>query len=216
MIRLLVIEDDPLARAALRDYLRAAPDMTLCAEAASAEEALTLVQTCSPDVLLLDLHLRREGMTGTALARALRETLPALPILVVTGENRPEWVHQMSVLGVQGYLLKDVGQAELLGAIRTVHGGGTAFDPRCDPGGDDGPAAVGSPTQPRLRPLTAREQQVVQLIAAGARDQEIATALGVSVRTAQGHVGNVLDKLGVTSRARAVQVARAAGWCPDP
>jgi DNA-binding NarL/FixJ family response regulator len=203
-IRAMVVDDHALVRAAVRQALTA-PGVELIAEASTAEEALELAPRLRPDVLLVDIDL--PGMDGVALVRELAPRLPETRIVMLTVSRADHHVLDATRLGACGYLTKDLSPDALLRAVRSASGGELAM-PR-------GMAARlihqlvdtsrRSPTtqDPALASLSARELEVLRLLARGLTDREIAESLVVSPRTVESHVSSVLHKLGARNRAEA-------------
>jgi two-component system, NarL family, response regulator DevR len=205
-IRAMLVEDHQLVRAAIADTLRGA-GMEVTAEAGTAEEALTMLVEADPDVVLVDIEL--PGMNGIALVRELVARLPERLIIVLTGS--PDQDHLLTAMraGASGYLTKDLSPQALARAVTGALHGDLPMPRRM--------AAtvirelVGSERrrkpQPSTRegPLSVREEEVLALVSAGLTDRAIGERLGISPRTVEHHVGRILAKLGVSSRAAAAR-----------
>jgi DNA-binding NarL/FixJ family response regulator len=164
--------------------------------------ALRLIAERQPDVLLLDVHL--PGLSGVEVARQTRARFPRVAILVLTGYDDLGDARALVRLGVQGYLPKTASGEQIVAAIRTVARGETVLISKA------AQAALGR----GVGPLTAREDEVLRLLAAGKRNAEIAAALAVSVSTVEFHLSNLFQKLGATSRTEAIRLAREQGLTP--
>ncbi|HTF48647.1 MAG TPA: response regulator transcription factor [Pseudonocardia sp.] len=197
-ITVLLVDDHELVRAGLRTFLELQPDMTVVGEAASGEQALALVAGVRPDVVLLDLVL--PGMSGVETARRLRFAHPEVKVVVLTSFAGQDSVLPAVRAGVAGYLLKDVGPAELAEALRSVHAGGSPLHPTVA-------ATVLRQVNSGVDPLTPREREVLRLIARGLSNRLIARELVLSEKTVKTHVSAVLAKLGVADRTQAALLA---------
>lgn len=199
-VRLLLVDDHELVRAGLRTFLGLQPDIEVVGEAASGEQALALVPRLLPDIVLLDLVL--PGLSGLEVVRRLRAAHPEVKVIVLTSYAGEESVLPAVRAGVAGYLLKDVGPAELADAVRAVHAGGASLAP--------GVAATVLRDVSAPRPadaLTPREREVLRLIARGHSNRLIARDLALSEKTVKAHVSAVLAKLGVADRTQAALYA---------
>ena len=199
-VRLLLVDDHELVRAGLRTFLGLQPDIEVVGEAASGEQALALVPRLLPDIVLLDLVL--PGLSGLEVVRRLRAAHPEVKVIVLTSYAGEESVLPAVRAGVAGYLLKDVGPAELADAVRAVHAGGASLAP--------GVAATVLRDVAAPRPadaLTPREREVLRLIARGHSNRLIARDLALSEKTVKAHVSAVLAKLGVADRTQAALYA---------
>lgn len=207
-LRVMLVEDHALVRSAVRSAITA-PDIELVAEAASAEEALRLAPMLRPDLLLLDIDL--PGMTGIELVRELAPRLPATIIVMLTVSSAERDIMDAIRSGARGYLTKDLSPDALLRTIRGVARGELAMSRRAASqvimrlarGGHRG--LTGLAGQDGTPLLSARENEVLRHLADGLTDREIAEALLISRRTVETHVGNILAKLGVQSRAQAAR-----------
>ncbi|GAA2716786.1 MULTISPECIES: response regulator transcription factor [Streptomyces] len=210
MPRVLIVDDHPLFRDGLRTALEAAGGATVVAEAATAGEVLDAVARERPDVVVMDLALP-DG-SGIDVTRRLAQRHPGLPVLMLTMSDDDGSLLAALQAGARGYLVKGAGAGEVLHAVRTVAAGGAVFGPRTA-------ARLTALLQEgrrhdaeRLFPaLTARETEVLQLIARGLDNRHIARELVLSEKTVRNHVTHVFDKLQVTTRAEAVARARDAG-----
>jgi len=206
-IRLAVIDDHPIVREGLVAVLSDDADFQVVGAAASAEDGLRLVQTERPDVLLLDLEL--PGASGIDALPGLLEASPDTKVIVFTAYDTEERVLGALRAGAKGYLLKGSPSEEIGRAIRAVHAGGSHLEGR-----------VASTVLAQLRggrqeggaaPLSARERQVLRLVAEGRSNKEIARALTITERTAKFHVTSLLNKLGADNRAQAAAMAVQRG-----
>jgi len=201
-VRVLLVDDHEMVRAGLRTFLGLQPDIEVVGEAGSGEQALALVPRLAPDIVLLDLVL--PGMPGLEVARRLRAAHPEVRVVVLTSYAGEESVLPAVRAGVAGYLLKDVGPAELADAVRAVHAGGASLAP--------GVAAtvvrsVAAAVPEPAATLTPREREVLRLIARGRSNRLIARDLALSEKTVKAHVSAILAKLGVTDRTQAALYA---------
>lgn len=215
MIRVAVVDDQTLVREGIRSLLALAEDIEVVGDADDGDAALALLDAVAVDVLLLDLRMPRRD--GIATLEALAERDDAPPTLVLTTFDDDELVLRALRAGAQGYLLKDVTLEQLVGAIRTLADGGTLLQPALT---DRLLRAVTSRAATlegfeRPDPLTGREADVIGLVAAGYSNKEIADALHLAVGTVKNHVSNVLLKLGVRDRTRAVLRALELGLLED-
>src|SRR5581483_5463380 len=188
------------------------PGMTVVGEAATAAEALRLVAETVPDVLVLDVRL--PDASGVAVARRVRQAWPRVAIIVYTGYDDPLTRRQLLGLGVRGYLSKTARVSEVVAAIERVAAGETVLAPAWESaaGGNGAAEADEAGDGAALQePLTAREQEVLALLAAGYHNAEIAAQLGVHEHTVEFHVGHVLQKLGVRTRTAAAMKAQRLG-----
>jgi DNA-binding NarL/FixJ family response regulator len=209
-LRILLVEDHALVRAAVRQALAAAPDLTVVGEASTAEEALLLVPAVQPDVVLVDIDL--PGMRGTELVRELAPRFPELwPVMLTVSRSERDLLDTVRS-GARGYLSKDLSPDALVRAIRQIRDGVMPMSRRdatllisrlVEATGRHRP--VGRATLPELTP---RENEVLSLLADGQTDREISVALVISRRTVESHVRNILDKLGVESRLHAARLYR--------
>ena len=209
MIRIVVVDDHPIVRQGLVATLDDEADFDVVGAASSAEEALTLVERYAPDVILLDLEL--QGMSGVEAIPRLRDASPSTRILVFTAYDTDERVLSAVRAGAGGYLLKGAAVAEITSAIRTVASGGTALAPSA---AARVAAALRAPRG--AGPLTAREREVLRLVAQGLPGKQIAGALGISERTVKFHTASLIRKLGADNRAQAVAVAAQRGLLDSP
>jgi DNA-binding NarL/FixJ family response regulator len=214
-IRVMIVDDHPLVRAAIGDAI-AAPGLAMVAEAATAEEALLLAPKVRPDVLLVDIDL--PGMDGVGLVRELAPRLPATRIVMLTASHDDRHLLAAIRYGAAGYLTKDLSVEGLVRAIRQVHRGELGVSrqtaTRLVRGLVEASRSSGilaSEADPALGTLTARECDVLQRLAVGLTDHEIADALTLSSRTVEAHVSNILHKLGARNRADAARRYRDAG-----
>lgn len=215
MIRVCLVDDQTLVRQGIRSLLGLADGIEVVGEASDGAAALDVIDQTAPDVVLLDLRMPR--MDGIATLRALtaRGVLP--PTLVLTTFDDDAAVLDALRAGARGYLLKDVTLDQLVDAIETLADGRTLVQPAVTAGlvqrlaGH--PSAFASAARPE--PLTTREIEVLRLLAGGYANREIAGALFLSDGTVKNHVSNLLRKLGVRDRTRAVLRALELGIIPN-
>jgi DNA-binding NarL/FixJ family response regulator len=212
MIRVLLVEDQTLVREGLERLLSLTDDIAVVERATDGEEALTKLRESSPDVILLDVRMPK--MTGIEFLRSLQEAGNATPTILLTTFDDDAALLNGIRLGAKGYLLKDVSLATLTEAIRLVAQGGTMISPvvteRLLRGLKDAPV----PTWQEYGEgqLTLRETEILRLMTGGYSNREIASALEISEGTVKNHVSNILGKLGVRDRTRAVLKAIEKGY----
>ncbi len=209
MIELVLVDDHAVVRQGLRSVLERAPDVRVVGEAATPDEAMRVVAATRPTLVLLDLKLSSgPGLEGLDLCARLTEAYPGLAVLVLTTTLEDQLVVTALRNGAKGYVVKEVDTSELLRAIRAVDQGENAFDPRSSSAMVRGLTA--SPG-PGAMPLTARELEVLRLLAHGLSNREISERLFIAETTVKFHVTNVMRKLEVTRRSEAVYVASQLG-----
>lgn len=206
-IRLLLCDDHELVRAGLRTFLELQPDMQVVAEASTAERALALVAELGPDIVVLDLVL--PGMSGIEAVRRLRADHPDTLVVILTSFSGQDAVLAAVRAGAAGYLLKDIGPAELADALRSVAAGGSPMHPQV------AATVLRSVRAPEHDPLTPREGEVLRLIARGLSNRLIARELALAEKTVKAHVSAVLAKLGVADRTQAALFAVREGLVGD-
>ncbi len=207
MIRILLVDDHPVVRDGLRGIFETVEDIDVVGEAADGDEAIALAGQHDPDVLLLDL--RMPGRGGVDTIRALRDRGARVRVLVLTTFDADQDVLPAIEAGATGYLLKDVGADELVRAVRSAHAGAPILSPAVA-GRLMARAATGAVTT-RPAALSAREVEVLRLVAGGATNKQAAAALFVSETTVKTHLLHVFDKLDVRDRAAAVDAAHRRG-----
>lgn len=211
MIRVLVVDDQTLVRQGVCGLLSLAEEIEVCGEAADGAEALEQLEALEPDVVLLDL--RMPGMSGIEVLEGLGGEKQLPPTIILTTFDDDDLVLAGIRAGARGYLLKDVSLEELVGAIRTVADGGSLVRPavttRVVKGLERLHPEFSSLDRPD--PLTERETEILRLMAGGYSNKEIANSLSVAEGTVKNHVSNILSKLGVRDRTRAVLKALELG-----
>lgn len=199
-IRVLVIDDHPMVRAGLAATISPEPDMMVVASASTGKEGLEQFRQHQPDVTLMDLRMPEMG--GVEAINTIRAEFPSARIIVLSTYQGDEDIFRALEAGAVTYLLKDTLAEKMIGVIRDVATGGRPILPE-----------IAQKLTSRMfqTALTAREIEVLQLVAKGKRNKEIAGELGISDETVQGHVKNILSKLSVHDRTEAVAVAIGRG-----
>jgi len=209
-IRILVVDDHPVVRAGLVTILGTQPDFAVVGEAEDAETAISRLLAQRPDVLLLDLEM--PGGDGIELLRRARESGSDARALVFTAFDADDRILAAVRAGAQGYLLKGAPREELFRAIRVVYAGGSLLEPVV---ASKLLRQVRHPTTPEVR-VTARELEVLRLVARGRQNKEIARDLAVTERTVKFHLSALMRKLGVGNRMEAVSAAIRLGLIDLP
>lgn len=207
-LRLLLADDHILVRAGLRALLDGMPEITVVAEADDGEQAAALAARHRPDIALLDISM--PGMNGLQAAERILRELPDIRVLILSMHASDEYVTQALKLGVSGYLLKDAATLELQAALEAVSSGKTYLSPRIT--GQllqaKGLRQADSPAHPAL---SARQIEVLKLLALGRSVKEIAYELQLSAKTIETHRAQIMDKLGVRDLASLVRYAIRTG-----
>ncbi|MDH4209070.1 MAG: response regulator transcription factor [Anaerolineae bacterium] len=200
-IRVVIVDDHDMVRRGLSAFLKAKPDLELVGEARNGREALLVCERVQPHVILMDLVMPE--MSGAEATLAIRERCPGVRVIALTSFQDHELVQQALQAGAISYLLKNVSANELADAIRAAHSGRSTLAPEA------AQALVQSAAQEPApgHDLTAREREVLALMAQGLTNPQIAESLVVSRATAKAHVSNILSKLGVSNRAEAISLA---------
>lgn len=201
-IRILLVEDHHVVRAAVATFLAKETDLEVVGEVAQAAELLTTVRRLRPDVLVMDAHMPNHKVIETT--RHLRQEYPAMQILILSAYDRRDYVVGLLQAGVAGYVLKDDTPDMLLRAVRAVSGGEEWVSPRV------AQILVQSVRNWDERPsdkLTEREMEVLCLMAEGYKNEEIAAELVITIQTVKNHVTSIFRRLGVESRVEAVLYA---------
>jgi DNA-binding NarL/FixJ family response regulator len=209
-IRILIVDDQTITRSGLQNLLAAQPDLAIVGEARDGQEAIEMADALQPDVILMDL--RMPGTNGIEATRRIRRTSPHIHILVLTVFEDDTSVFPAIRAGASGYLLKNTEQDELLRAVRTVAGGGAIFSP----GIAQRVLSYLNAPAPGVSAdifdeLTAREREILELIARGQTNAEIALILSLSPKTVSNYISNVLLKVHATDRAKLMLMALEAG-----
>ena len=209
-IRVVLADDHALVREGTAELLERAGGIRVVGQAADGHEAVRLVQTLRPDVLLLDLAL--PGLDGLEVARRTRATSPSTAVVALTAHDEQAYVLAMLEAGATGYLSKVSRGHEVVQAVRAAAAGETVFSPTIASSVKQRALGVGGP----LGSLTPRELDVLRAAARGLGNKQIGAELGMSARTVQTHLTSVFGKLGVSSRTEAILLALREGWIrPD-
>jgi DNA-binding NarL/FixJ family response regulator len=203
MIRLLLVDDHGMLRSSLRARLALESGIETVGEAATAPQAVQRAQALRPTVVLLDLLLPR--ISGYEAIPDILQVSPVSRILVMSSQTSPTSVRQAISAGAHGYLAKRASDVELIDAIRRIAAGERFLDPAL------GPQLVVADEVPALDPLSARERDILHLLALGYTNQEIGAKLFISVRTVDTHRAHVMRKLQLDTRAELVLFALAHG-----
>jgi NarL family two-component system response regulator LiaR len=206
-IRILVVDDHTVVREGLRMFLSLDPEFEIVGEAADGAEALALARKIRPDVVLMDLLM--PVMDGTAATAAIRCELPDTEVIALTSVLEDASVIGAVRAGAIGYLLKDTKSDELGQAIKAAAAGQVHLSPKA---AERLMREVRAPENPET--LTAREVDVLRLLAEGYSNKEIARSLGIAEKTVKSHVSNILAKLGLLSRTQAALYAIRIGLIP--
>ena len=209
-IRVLIADDHTIFRDGMTALLEAAPDINVVGEAGTGEEAIAKAGEATPDVILMDIMM--PDVNGVAATKRILRRNPKIGVIMLTMLEDDETVFAAMCAGARGYILKGSGKAEVLHTIEAVAGGSAVF----------GPAIAGrlvnffqegalEEKQP-FPELTPREREVLELIANGVSNQDIADRLHISPRTVGNHISNIFGKLQVSDRAQAIVKARQAGY----
>jgi len=201
-VRLIIVDDHSLVRDGLRARLSVVPGLQVIGEAASGAEALELADADAPDLMLVDVGMR--GMNGIELANELRRRHPAIRVLMLSMYDNREYVLSAIRAGARGYVLKESPTEEILAAISAVRAGGNYFSAQLS---NLATLVGGAPPQ-----LTAREHEVLLLLAHGRSNKLVARELDISVRTVETHRLSLRRKLGVDSASELLKIAVTNGW----
>ncbi len=206
-IRVLVVDDHAVVRSGLRRVLDAEPDIETVGEAATAERAVFEAIELGPDVVLMDVVM--PGKSGIEIIPALGQSVPDAKVLILSMQDDPRYVREAFEAGANGYVLKEAADTEVVDAVRAVAAGERYVHPVL------GARLVQADVEQRRRaqddPLSEREHEVLRLLALGHTNQEIASMLYISVRTAETHRAHIMRKLGLSTRAELVRYALAEG-----
>ncbi|MDF5757675.1 response regulator transcription factor [Spongiactinospora sp. TRM90649] len=211
-VRVLLADDQPLVRAALRMVIAEAPDLETAGEAATGGEAVRLTEDLRPDVVLMDV--RMPGMDGVAATRLITGSGSGTRVLMLTTFDDDENVYGALRAGASGFLVKDMDLDDILSAIRVVAAGDALLAPGVTRRLIAEFAARAEPAAPRPRPLngvTDREREVLTLVGRGLSNAEIAAELSISVTTVKAYMTRLLAKLDARDRVQLVIIAYSAG-----
>lgn len=215
-VSVVIADDQRLVRAGFRVILAGEPDIEVIGEASDGLEAVELVRTLEPAVVLMDV--RMPNLDGLAAARQILATTSSR-VLILTTFDADEYIYEALKLGASGFLLKDAPPDQLIGAVRCIAAGDALIDPSITRrliGRFAHAARPPSLRPPQLRDLTQRELDVLRLVARGLANNEIATELVVEESTVKTHVSRILMKLGLRDRVQAVVIAYESGFVvPD-
>jgi DNA-binding NarL/FixJ family response regulator len=215
VIRVLVADDHGVVREGIRHVLQGEPGFEIVAEAANGADAMALAELLRPDVIVLDISM--PGESGLKLAARIRERLPEIRVLILSMHDHPEYVLESVRAGAHGYLLKETAATELRRAIRAVDEGEAFYSPPVARHLSD--AVRGELARERrtsdFGTLTHREREVLQGIARGQTNKEIATELGISHRTVETHRESLMRKLRIRTVAGLTRFALELGLIGD-
>lgn len=203
MIKILIADDHPIFRAGLSKLLHAMRDVEVVAEASSGRQALELSGKLLPDIVVMDLAM--SDVNGLDATARIHELLPDIRVIVLSMHANAEYVQQALAAGASGYVLKEATPDEMRLAIDTVAKGATFLSAAISKGGVSIGGSSGSAAQ--VKPLTARQRQVLQLIAEGKNVKEIAYQLELSVKTVESHRAELMERLGIRNAAALVRYA---------
>jgi two-component system, NarL family, response regulator len=199
-IRILIVDDHPVMCSGLSNMLSSQPGMVVIGSCGSGAEALKLIESHSPDLLLLDV--RMPGMDGIAVLQALQSFSVSPKVVVLTSYEQDELIYRAIKAGAQGYVLKEASEEELIAAITTVNAGKRYI-----------PLHIAARLADRMMraDLTPRESQTLELLAKGLTNKQIASSLNLSDYTIRHYVNNIMEKLEVSDRTEAVATAFRSG-----
>jgi two-component system, NarL family, response regulator len=199
-IRILIVDDHPVVRAGLASMLATQPGIEVAGSVSSGEEALNVLERQRLDIVLLDL--RMPGMNGIDTLLAIKREAIPVHVIVLTSYETDEDIYRAVSAGAEGYLLKNVSQREMVEAIRSVRAGNRYI-----------PRRIASRLAERMTRsnLTARELEVLKLLAKGLTNKQIASALGISDNTVRNHINSIIEKLEVSDRTEASTTAIQRG-----
>lgn len=210
-VRVLLADDHDITRQGVRSMLEASGEIVVVGEAMDGAQAVAQARTLRPDVVLMDIQMPL--MDGLEATRVLHTEMPDLPIVILTTFQTAESVAEALGAGAKGYLLKDADAADLIAAVRAARRGEALLAPAVadrlaalatlQPAGSSGPSSADT--------LNEREQEILQLLARGARNKEIASQLFLSIKTVEYHMAHLFHKLGVSNRTEAARVATERG-----
>jgi two-component system response regulator NreC len=206
-VRVVIVDDHAVVRSGLRMLLDAADDIETVGEAGTAREAVFEVRAHKPDIVLLDVGL--PDRSGIEAAPDLLREAPEARVLILSMEDDPSYVRQAFAAGASGYILKEAADAEVVTALRAVAAGERYVHPAL--GARMATADAEAAARAEADPLSDREREVLRLLALGHTNQEIASMLFISVRTAETHRAHIMRKLRLNTRAELVRFALAEG-----
>ena len=209
-IRVILADDHAVVRAGIRKILETATDIRVVAEAENGEQAIEVIGATGPDVAVLDIRMPKAS--GIDVTRWVRENAPSTAVLVLSAYDDDPYVLAVLQAGANGYVLKNADAEDIVRAVRSVHAGKSAVDPEIARKVLGRVTKAESAAQPE--DLTAREREVLALVAKGHTNKAIGSTLQISSRTVQGHLAKIFDKLQAESRTEAVMRAISLGWLP--
>ena len=210
-IRVVVVDDHAVVRSGIKLLLDRHDDIDVVGEAGNAQDAVFRVRELTPDVILLDLVM--PGESGIEVLPKLLKEAPGAKVLVLSMQDEPSYVREAFAAGASGYVLKEAADEEVVTAVREIAGGGSYVHPTL--GARMVTADAAARTAADADPLSDREREILRLLALGHTNQEIATLLYISVRTAETHRAHIMQKLRLTTRAELVRHALAHGLLND-
>ena len=211
-IRVLIADDHAVVREGTRRMLEQAADIEVVGEAVDGEEAIELAERLRPDVAIVDISMPR--LDGIEATKQIKERCPSVTVLILSAYDDDQFVFSLLEAGAAGYLLKSIRSRELVDAVRAVYAGESVLHPsvakkvlnRFVGGGGKAPSGRS------VEVLSEREKEILRLATGGLSNGDIAKELCLSIRTVQGHLGHIFNKLQVSSRTEAVVRALKEGW----
>jgi NarL family two-component system response regulator LiaR len=211
-IKILIADDHALMRDGIRRILEREPGFDVVAEAGDGEEAIALIKSLTPDIAIIDIAMPK--VDGIEVTQRVKALCPKTAVLILTAYDDDEFVFSLIEAGAAGYLLKSVQSQELIRAIHAVRAGESVLHPSIARKVLDHfvPSLAKREEQSPQEILTDRELEVLKLVTKGLSNKEIGDKLSLSVRTVEGHLGSIFEKLRVSSRTEAVYRALKEGW----
>ncbi|MDP9525817.1 MULTISPECIES: response regulator [Pseudomonas] len=214
LIRLVLADDHEVTRTGFVALLAGNPEFEVVGQARDGEEALALCEQLRPDIAILDIRMPR--LNGLGAARLLQQRQPEVKVVIFTMDDSPDHLEAAMTAGAVGYLLKDASRDEVIGALQRVAQGEEALNSAVSARLLRRMTERGSGQIPQAQALTARERQVLGLVAGGFSNREIGEKLGITTGTAKAHVERVIGKLGASDRTQAAVRGIALGLVAQP